>query len=158
MPLLLRALVAFLALPGVVAFVLPLLLARSMPVYLGVGAVLALVAGVSSLLWCTWEFYARGRGTLAPWSPPAELVTTGLYRFTRNPMYLAVLLVLAGWVLLFRSQVLALYMIGVALAFHFRVVHGEEPALARAHGERWHTYAKSAPRWLWQRSRTSDDA
>ena len=51
-----------------------------------------LLVGSIGLLWCVRDFYVRGRGTLAPWAPPEHLVVIGLYRFTRNPMYIAIVL------------------------------------------------------------------
>src|SRR4051812_3032245 len=114
-----RALVAFIALPGVVAFAIPLLYLRRPYPWSSLrldGAVIA-GAGIAMLLWCVREFYLRGRGTLAPWSPPQHLVTSGPYHFSRNPMYLAVLLVLAGWAVGFRSGPLSLYAVGVMLLF-----------------------------------------
>ena len=75
-----------------------------------------------------------------------ELVVTGLYRFSRNPMPVAVLLVLWGWALGFRSWPLAVYAVVVMLAFHLRVVLHEEPWLARTHGEKWMHYATHVPR------------
>jgi protein-S-isoprenylcysteine O-methyltransferase Ste14 len=100
------------------------------------------------LLWCVRAFYIYGRGTLAPWDPPQELVATGVYRLSRNPMYVAVVLVLWGWALSFRSRSLAIYAFGVMVAFHLRVVFGEEPWLARTHGESWVRYKAQVPRWL----------
>ena len=47
-----------------------------------------LLPGIGLLLWCVREFYVRGKGTLAPWDPPRHLVASGLYRISRNPMYL----------------------------------------------------------------------
>ncbi len=74
-----RALLAFLALPGIVAFAVPLWLAWSEPGRRGAArwpaAWLVVLAGASLLLWCVREFYVAGRGTLAPWSPPRSLVT-----------------------------------------------------------------------------------
>src|SRR5688572_7186361 len=94
-----RAFMAFVALPGVVAGLVPALIAVSEArrdgywtfgfVPLGLGLVL--------LIWCVRDFFVSGRGTLAPWDPPKHLVVVGLYRFVRNPMYVAVLMVLAGW-------------------------------------------------------------
>jgi protein-S-isoprenylcysteine O-methyltransferase Ste14 len=145
-----RALVAFLALPGVVAFLGPLLL-------LGPGAgtppsnwlgVVLLAVGTVLLLACVREFYVAGRGTLAPWSPPAELVVTGPYRRSRNPMYVAVLLILSGWAIGYRSSTLALYAFVVLVAFHLRVVLYEEPWLARTFGEAWIHYQNRISRWL----------
>ena len=110
--------------------------------------VAVLMAGVVLLLWCVRDFYVAGKGTLAPWAPPQQLVSVGLYRVSRNPMYIAVLLILAGWTLAFRSRGLAVYTIAMMLAFHLRVVFGEEPWLARRYGRGWERYAARVPRWL----------
>jgi protein-S-isoprenylcysteine O-methyltransferase Ste14 len=145
-----RALVAFLALPGVVAIALPILIAQAThktPRPGLLGPVLGL-AGLAALVWCTWAFYTTGRGTLAPWSPPRQLVTHGLYRYSRNPMYCAVLLLLAGWAFLFQAVELALYAAVVGIAFHARVVLGEEPWLERTHGDEWRAYKAKVGRWI----------
>jgi protein-S-isoprenylcysteine O-methyltransferase Ste14 len=63
------------------------------------------------LLWCVRDFYVSGRGTLAPWDPPKHLVVVGLYRFTRNPMYIGVLMVVGGWGLRAGSPVLGMYLV-----------------------------------------------
>ena len=89
-----------------------------------------------------------GHGTLAPWSPPQELVVSGPYRYSRNPMYVAVLLILAGWAALFQSWVLAVYAGVIAVAFQLRILFGEEPWLARVHGDRWRRYEAQVPRWF----------
>ncbi len=144
-----RALVAFLVLPGVVAFAVPLIWLRAEHAQLAhpVGAVL-LAIGVVGLLWCVRDFYVRGKGTLAPWAPPQHLVVVGLYRWSRNPMYVSVALILLGWAVTFASTGLLLYAVAVVVAFHLRVVLGEEPWLARTHGSRWQDYARDVPRWL----------
>jgi protein-S-isoprenylcysteine O-methyltransferase Ste14 len=148
--LLLRAIVAFLILPGIVAFLVPLLLLAPdarMSVRSSLGLA-PLATGVVLLLACVREFYTTGRGTLAPWAPPHTLVTTGPYRISRNPMYVAVLLVLLGWALSFRSLTLAGYAGVVMIAFHLRVVLYEEPRLSRTHGDQWVLYKAQVPRWL----------
>jgi protein-S-isoprenylcysteine O-methyltransferase Ste14 len=149
-----RALVAFLALPGIVAFAVPLLwLAPSRPRHFDALGLLPLTVGIGALLWTVRDFYVAGRGTLAPWSPPRELVVIGLYRFSRNPMYVAVLLVLSGWAVGFHSVALGLYALAVGIAFHLRVVLGEEPWLERTHGDKWTRYKREVPRWLGIRGR-----
>jgi protein-S-isoprenylcysteine O-methyltransferase Ste14 len=145
-----RAVLAFLVLPGTFAFGVPLLLARldgGSRSFARVGLI-PLIAGTCMLLWCVRDFYVAGRGTLAPWAPPRHLVAVGLYRFSRNPMYVSVLLVLLGWALGFGSPLLLIYAVVVAVAFHLRVVFGEEPWLARTHGEQWQLYKARVPRWL----------
>jgi len=144
-----RALLAFLALPGVVAYLVPLLLlppGDELSIHL-IG-LLPFVLGTTLLLWCVRDFYVSGKGTLAPWAPPQNLVVTGLYRYSRNPMYIAVALILCGWALTFRSAGLAIYALVVVVAFHLRVVINEEPFLARTHGDQWVNYRATVPRWL----------
>jgi len=145
-----RALVAFLALPGIVAFAIPgaWVLAADAPLAHPAGLAL-LLAGTAGLLWCVRDFYVQGKGTLAPWSPPARLVVVGLYRYTRNPMYLAVTAILLGWAVSFGLAGLCTYALAVAVAFQLRVVFGEEPWLAQRHGQQWTAYARQVPRWFW---------
>ncbi len=142
-----RALLAFLLLPGVVAFVVPWYLHPSSATA-GVPGVVVIAAGAALLLWCVRDFYASGRGTLAPWDPPQRLVIVGLYRFTRNPMYVAVLVMLAGWALAYGSRTLWLYAGVVALLFHIRVILFEEPWLARRYAADYAAYRARVPRWL----------
>jgi protein-S-isoprenylcysteine O-methyltransferase Ste14 len=143
-----KALLAFLVLPGMVAFAVPLLLLKPAAAQFTLPAVILVVAGSAFLLWCVREFYVSGRGTLAPWSPPQTLVVAGPYRFSRNPMYVAVILILWGWAVGSQSRGLALYALVVMLGFHLRVVFGEEPWLARRHGQQWERYKASVPRWF----------
>jgi protein-S-isoprenylcysteine O-methyltransferase Ste14 len=63
-------------------------------------------------------------------------------------MYVAVVIVLLGWAIGFRSTLLSAYALAVFLAFHLRVVFGEEPWLAKTHGEAWTRYVREVPRWL----------
>ena len=145
-----RAALAFVALPGVVAFLVPWLLlgGRLSDRSFGLLGLVPLTVGLALLVWCVRAFYREGRGTLAPWDPPRALVTTGVYGLSRNPMYVAVVLVLWGWALGFWSSPLAVYAIIVMIGFHLRVVFGEEPWLARTHGEAWIRYKARVPRWL----------
>lgn len=145
-----RALLAFVAMPGVVAFAIPCLWLwrdEQLRVVHPWGLVVMLTGAVG-LLWCVRDFYVQGKGTLAPWEPPEKLVVVGLYRWSRNPMYLSVLLVLLGWAAAFASVALLGYVALIVLAFHLRVVLGEEPWLAERHGAAWQDYASRVPRWV----------
>jgi len=156
-PLFCRALLAFLALPAMVAGLIPWLLAPRDTAFRAVAWPI-LMLGVGLLLWCVRDFYRAGHGTLAPWSPPITLVTVGLYRVSRNPMYVAVVLVLIGWAVGFGSPRLTLYAAVVALAFHLRVVTYEEPWLARTFGAAWIAYRSRVPRWFGCRFGSRGDA
>ena len=100
------------------------------------------------LFWCVIAFYREGRGTLAPWDPPRRLVRGGLYRRSRNPMYVGVTLIVWGWALAFHSTALAIYAAIVMVAFHLRVVSYEEPWLARTFPGDWPRYKAEVRRWL----------
>lgn len=146
----LRALLAFLALPGIVAFAIPIywLISTSRTEVVQPLGLLLLVVGCIGLLWCVRDFYVFGKGTLAPWSPPRHLVTAGLYRYSRNPMYVSVLLILLGWAVSFDGRGLYWYAILTAVAFQLRVVLFEEPWLARTHPAGWEHYVRRVRRWL----------
>ena len=151
---LVAAVFAFLAMPGMVAFAVPLLLLRpSSPGPLSIPGLVLLAIGLVLLLWCVRDFFVSGRGSLAPWATPTTLVTVGLYRVSRNPMYVAVAMILWGWALAFRSPALASYALVISVAFHVRVVFGEEPWLAQRHGSEWERYTARVPRWLGPPSR-----
>jgi protein-S-isoprenylcysteine O-methyltransferase Ste14 len=155
-----RALLAFLILPGLFAGLLPrwIVLADGAR---GEGwAIGWVVAGMGAavILWCVRDFYRAGKGTLAPWDPPRQLVVVGLYRYTRNPMYVGVLTLVLGWCLIFGSPLLAAYAVVLAIGFHLRVILYEEPRLAAQFGEQFSRYRNAVPRWLPRRSRWRDAA
>src|SRR5262245_13273977 len=119
-----RALLAFVALPGLVAFVVPLLIAwpRAREGAFNALALVLLIPGITLLLWCVRDFFVTGKGTLAPWDPPRNLVSSGPYRVSRNPMYVSVSVILWGWAIAFGSWGLVLYALIVMAAFHLRVL------------------------------------
>jgi len=141
---------AFLVLPGVFGFLVPWwIVAGAANRSSGrpwSGAFLV-CCGAVILLWCVRDFYVAGRGTLAPWDPPRRLVVVGLYRFTRNPMYVGVLTVVLGWSVLAGSWPLAAYWCVLALGFHLRTIWYEERRLAEQFGADWQRYRAAVPRW-----------
>jgi protein-S-isoprenylcysteine O-methyltransferase Ste14 len=145
-----KALTAFIVLPGVVAGVVPSILFFTDP-WRGEGYIfglLVMAGGLFILLWCVRDFYISGKGTLAPWSPPKDLVIVGLYCFSRNPMYVGVLVLVSGWALTAGSPLLVCYFVVLATGFHLRVVFYEEPHLSKLFGAGWKSYSSSVPRWL----------
>ena len=152
--LVLRTVIFTLLVPGSVAVWIPhfllRLVPRPLPIELtgwrAVGLLLG-AAGIAIYLWCAWDFAAAGRGTPAPWDAPREFVARGLYRYTRNPMYVGVLLVLLGEALLFASRSLLGYALAVGLVFHLVVLLYEEPTLRRQFGAAYEAYCRRVPRW-----------
>jgi protein-S-isoprenylcysteine O-methyltransferase Ste14 len=148
----------FLALaPGVVAGVVPWLLtgwdadADWGAVLRVVGALLVAAGGIV-LVHAFARFVREGAGTPAPVAPTEHLVVGGLYRYVRNPMYLAVAATIVGQALLLGSVVLLGYaalFLAVVVAF----VRGyEEPTLARRYGAAYEAYRAAVPGW-WPRLR-----
>ncbi len=76
------------------------------------------------------------------------LVTGGLFAHSRNPMYLAVLAILAGLAMASRSPILGVYLLGTAVAFHLRVVRHDEPRAEASLPDVWAGYRQRVPRWL----------
>jgi protein-S-isoprenylcysteine O-methyltransferase Ste14 len=93
-------------------------------------------------------FAAVGRGTPGPWDPPRRFVAAGPYRWVRNPIYLAGMVIVLGEAWLFGSTALLLYAVGVAVAFHLLVVAYEEPRLRDRFGEQYEAYRRAVSRWV----------
>lgn len=154
MRLLLKNLLFVLIIPGSVGGWVPWWLVRrwalAVPAFgpMQWTAVPLMVLGAAILLVCVWEFAARGRATPAPMDAPRVLVVSGLYRHVRNPMYVGVTLVLAGWALLFASGALALYGACVFAGFNAFVLLYEEPTLRARFGESYARYSGAVRRWL----------
>ena len=137
--------------PGTVGVYVPLLLAggRSPSSILSTALALPVfAAGAAIYGWCVWDFASFGRGTPAPVDAPKRLVARGLYRYTRNPMYVGVLLVILGWVILFQAVVLVFYAAFVGLGFHLVVVFYEERQLHRTFGDEYDAYRNRVGRWF----------
>jgi protein-S-isoprenylcysteine O-methyltransferase Ste14 len=147
--------VFFLLLPLQVAGTVPWLLSRWQvrPPLLGwagfrfVGPLL-IAAGLPVLAAAIVRFVREGRGVPAPVLPAQHLVVTGLYRYVRNPMYLAVVSVIVGQGLLFGSVPVLRYAVAVAVGFHLFVLLHEEPSLRRRFGAAYETYCRAVRRWL----------
>lgn len=153
MQLLLKNLLFTLVVPGTAAVYLPLLIARRVSAIwrLDVASALGLVLialGAAGYLWCLWEFARTGLGTPAPIDAPKRLVVRGPYQYVRNPMYIAVVLTIIGWSLVFLLPVLLVYAAGLAVVFHLFVVYYEEPALRRQFEEAYQQYLNLVNRWV----------
>jgi protein-S-isoprenylcysteine O-methyltransferase Ste14 len=150
----LKTLIFSILVPGTVAGVVPWLLLQGsggpvlqLPSIWMVGF-LPFLSGVVLYLWCAGAFTFIGKGTPAPIDAPKVLVIQGPYRWVRNPMYIAVLLVVIGEAILFRSFLLVEYALLVWLVVHLFVVFVEEPSLRGQFGGSYETYLRMVRRWL----------
>ena len=151
--LLLRSIFFTFLFPGTVTILIPYLILRGGSTggqreaftYLG----LPLIAmGAFGLLWCIWQFFAEGRGTLAPVDPPKHLVIHGLYRYVRNPMYVSVMTILLGEAVFFASLPILIEAVIFFIVTNLFIRWYEEPALQEQFGESYEEYKKSVRRWI----------
>lgn len=115
-----------------------------------VAGLIMIILGAIVLVQAFARFVAEGRGTPAPVAPTERLVVGGLYRYVRNPMYLAVLSVILGQLLVLGRLVLLGYTAVVALAVTAFVHWYEEPALSQQFGDDYRRYRANVPGW-WPR-------
>ena len=106
------------------------------------------VGGVGVVLYCSRLFVRLGKGTPVPIDPPKELVVSGLYRFSRNPIHLAQVAVLLSYFCYFGELSLLLYAAHWAVIVHVWVVLIEEPDLRNRFGAAYVDYTKRVPRWV----------
>src|SRR5918994_5514209 len=150
----------FLLAPGVVVGLIPWWLTEGwhvrepLPYWMlmrVLGAIL-LVAGLIALVRAFVRFVVEGFGTPAPIAAPEYLVVGGVYRYVRNPMYVAVLAAIVGQALLLGRLALLLYagVTWVAVAAFVRFY--EEPTLTRRFGADYEAYRRAVPAW-WPRLR-----
>jgi protein-S-isoprenylcysteine O-methyltransferase Ste14 len=106
-----------------------------------------LVAGTTVLGQAFVRFVVEGLGTPAPVAAPERLVVGGLYRYVRNPMYLAGLAAIVGQAALLGQLGLLIYAAVVGAASVAFVHFYEEPALRRRFGEPYERYLREVPGW-----------
>lgn len=109
---------------------------------------LLISAGLPVLLDSFTRFALRGFGTPAPIYPTRHLVVSGLYRYVRNPMYVAVVALILGQGLLFGSVFILEYGIAICVAFYLFVLIYEEPTLRKRYGPEYEEFCANVPRWI----------
>lgn len=114
---------------------------------------LLMAGGAAAFLSCVVDFARRGNGTPFPLDPPRKLVENGLYRYVRNPMYVAVLNIVLGEVVVTGSGELIVYWFSVLAGFHLFVAFYEEPTLRKVFGGEYEAYCHRVPRWVPNRLR-----
>ena len=107
-----------------------------------------IIVGVPGVVDSFARFALEGLGTPAPIAPPQKLVVTGLYRYVRNPIYIAVAAVIFGQALLFGDWRLLWYGALLWLSFHVWVVMIEEPTLKQTFGTQYASFRTHVPRWI----------
>ena len=153
----LRHLLSIAILPFTMAVLIPLWIARSWGTDLALGSGVAelaiqfiglalLALGLTFFSWSLRRFAVEGKGTLAPWDPPRELVVHGPYRYVRNPMISGVAMVLFGEAAILRSWPHAIWALTFTAINLIYIPLVEEPELAGRFGESYREYCRHVPR------------
>jgi len=103
-------------------------------------------AGVALIVIAMRAFRAAGTH-LEPWKPSTALVATSVYRYVRNPIYVGMILILAGLAFLLASDWMLVFTILFVPAIHYGVVMREERYLAAKFGEGYRRYVATVPRY-----------
>lgn len=142
----------FLLTAGAMSLVADLWPGAALPLPLHAAWGMAAGCGIISLVlscWASWSFHRAGT-TVDPRHPERThaLITHGVYRLSRNPMYLALLLLLLGWSLILAN---GLALLGVPLCFWYLdrfQVRTEEQQLQQRFTSDYHAYQRRTRRWL----------
>jgi protein-S-isoprenylcysteine O-methyltransferase Ste14 len=145
--------VFFVAAPGFVAGLAPWRIAKggatNPPGWpLEALAIILIGAGIIALLDSFVRFAWQGLGTPAPVFPTSHLVVSGLCRYVRNPMYVAVVSTIFGQSLLLANTRVLVYGALVWLAFHVMVLGYEEPVLRARYADDYRDFCANVPRWI----------
>lgn len=109
-------------------------------VLIAIGIVVGPIAGAG--------LFYRLRTAIIPFKPASLLVTSGIYRWTRNPMYLGLALIYAGIAILFDSLLALLLLIAVVAIIQAYVISREEAYLERAFGDEYRAYRIRVRPWI----------
>ncbi|MBL1077072.1 isoprenylcysteine carboxylmethyltransferase family protein [Nocardia sp. 2] len=107
-----------------------------------------IAAGVAVLLYAFARFVREGRGTPLPAAPTERLVIGGVYRYVRNPMYVAVVAVILGQALVLARFGLVWYAAAVCAIVAGFVYLYEEPTLRDQFGDAYDEYRRAVPAWV----------
>ena len=107
-----------------------------------------IIFGIYLLIITIKLFHDIGKGTLAPWDPPKELVVIGPYKYIRNPMIGAVLLVLLGEVIITGSIIFLSWFIIFLIINIIYFIYSEELALVKRFGNNYKKYKKTIPMFI----------
>jgi protein-S-isoprenylcysteine O-methyltransferase Ste14 len=120
-----------------------------LPFELRVLIALLLVSGGAALAIAARRAFLEMGTNVSPSQPALRLVTTGIYAYVRNPMYVGLGLLVAGVGVGFASDWTLVLLVPAALVLHHGVVRREEKYLTGKFGEPYRRYLKAAPRYGW---------
>lgn len=116
------------------------------PVFV-IGGVLLILAGTVFVVLARREFATHGQPT-DPGQSTGEIITTGVFSISRNPLYLGGVILLAGISLAFNLPWALILLLPSIIACHFILIAPEEKYLAAKFGEKYQLYTTTVHRWF----------
>jgi protein-S-isoprenylcysteine O-methyltransferase Ste14 len=117
-----------------------------LPVRIAIGAIVA-VAGLVTAV-CGRRELVMGGTNVSPSQPTTALITGGVFKYTRNPLYVGVSVALCGIALIFGLDWVLLLIVPSCMFLHFAVVRHEERYLEQKFGDAYRRYKARVPRYL----------
>jgi protein-S-isoprenylcysteine O-methyltransferase Ste14 len=149
--------------PGTVAGYIPYTIMRNRSPDMNIGVfhwigLIIIITGIIIYLLTAISFLLRGKGTPAIWftkaisfiigEEPMKMVSSGLYKYSRNPMYIGVITTVTGEGLFFQYSNVLWYALSLFILFNFVVIFIEEPHLEEKFGDEYKNYKKKTRRWI----------
>ena len=119
----------------------------SQSVRLGIAGYLLIVIAFSIILIAAWSFY-RFTTNIEPWKPTSKVISSGIFRYSRNPIYTGFIIATAGIGLVLNSWWIILSVLPLAALLYLLVIRLEESYLLRKFGDEYANYQKRVRRWL----------
>lgn len=116
-------------------------------VYSRIAGVLIIAGGLGIILTAHLKM-KKARTNIEPWKPTNAILSDGIYSYSRNPVYLAMVLIFCGVKLIVNSVWLLPALVLVLIVIHFGVILREEKYLERKFGEEYLGYKKRVRRWI----------
>jgi protein-S-isoprenylcysteine O-methyltransferase Ste14 len=110
------------------------------------GIVFIVIAGL--VIISAFRAFSSAKTNIEPWKPTTAIVSSGVYGFSRNPIYLAMTLLYVGTALLLDSLWVLLFAIPVLFLINVGVILREEKYLVAKFGNEYLDYQKRVRRWL----------
>lgn len=117
-------------------------------IFLKLIGIVLIIIGITAVIYLIFIFKILGNGTPVPIEPTKKLIVKGLYKYSRNPLYISHLTILLGIALFFGRITLFIYCLLVFLVFNAIIIYWEEPQLKKRFGKEYLNYMRKVPRWI----------
>lgn len=107
-----------------------------------------LIISAALLIVLSLRRFTAAKTNVEPWKPTTAIISSGVYGFSRNPIYLAMTLLYLGAALLLDSMWVLILVVPVLFLIHFGVILREEKYLAAKFGEEYISYKMRVRRWI----------